>query len=144
MFHKEKKITILIHAVSRQFLQCELNCFYLKFLLWIPPSHPLNAIRLAFIFLFALPGARDIYEYISNPTSKRIGWHACLLILNILTECLICLQFSSQEFHNTTPTIFKVSWFTFFLVSLIIFPLWRFVTHPVKKMNGHDLVTKQD
>lgn len=59
-----------------QFLQCELNCFYLKYLVWIPPEHPLLTYRLILVFFFALPATREAYQYlvdkyvISNPFSS--------------------------------------------------------------------------
>lgn len=49
-----------------QALQCELNCFYLKYLLWVPPEHPLNTYRLTLMFLFSLPAARDVYQYLMD------------------------------------------------------------------------------
>ncbi|KAJ1670312.1 hypothetical protein EV182_008290, partial [Spiromyces aspiralis] len=45
----------------------ELNVFYLKYLLWIPPEHMLVTARLILFFLFALPACREYYEYYSNP-----------------------------------------------------------------------------
>ncbi|CEG66570.1 hypothetical protein RMATCC62417_03121 [Rhizopus microsporus] len=115
------------------FLQCELNCFYLKSLLWIPPEHPLNTYRLILLFFFALPGAREVYQYISDNSTKRLGAHAWLLIFNIMTETLICLKFSENEFHESAPVIVKVGWSTAFIILFIIFPLWRFVISPAKK-----------
>ena len=40
-------------AVCRQ-----VNAFFLKYILWIPPLNPLNTIRLAILFLAALPTAK--------------------------------------------------------------------------------------
>lgn len=36
----------------------EVNHFFLKFVLWVPPINPLNTYRLAILFLFALPGIK--------------------------------------------------------------------------------------
>jgi phosphatidylserine synthase 2 len=123
-------------------LQCELNCFYLKYLLWVPPEHLLNTYRLILLFLFALPGAREVYQYISDPNCKRMGAHAWLLIFNIMTETLICLKFSENEFHATAPMVVKVGWSIVFSVLFLIFPLWRFVINPVKKIEEE--VLKKD
>jgi hypothetical protein len=36
----------------------EVNHFFLKTLLWVPPINPLNTYRLTILFLFALPGIK--------------------------------------------------------------------------------------
>lgn len=110
-----------------------MNCFYLKYLLWVPPEHPLNTYRLSLLFLFALPGTRDVYQYLSDSKCRRLGPHAWLLIFNIMTETLICLKFSENEFHQSAPMIVKVGWSIVFSVLFVFFPLWRFVIHPVNK-----------
>ncbi|KAI9478057.1 MAG: phosphatidylserine synthase 2 [Benjaminiella poitrasii] len=133
--------TVLLLIV---FLQCELNCFYLKYLLWVPPEHPLNTYRLILLFLFALPGAREVYQYISDSKTQRMGAHAWLLIFNIMTETLICLKFSENEFHQAAPMVVKVGWSIVFAVLFVIFPLWRFVIHPVKKIEGEQIISKKD
>ncbi|KAH0826147.1 phosphatidyl serine synthase-domain-containing protein [Lanmaoa asiatica] len=55
---------VLLLAV---FLAAELNPFYLKSLLWMEPDHPIIIMRLAFVFLCALPAVRELYQYINNP-----------------------------------------------------------------------------
>ncbi|KAI8074767.1 phosphatidyl serine synthase-domain-containing protein [Gongronella butleri] len=119
-------------ALMLVFLQCELNCFYLKYMLWVPPEHPLNTYRLILVFFFALPGARDVYQYLSDRNTNRLGAHAWLFISNIMTESLICLKFSENEFHTPAPMVVKVSWSIFFAIVLVIFPLWRFSLLPNK------------
>jgi phosphatidylserine synthase 2 len=84
------------------------------------------------MFLFALPGAREVYQYLSDNNTERLGAHAWLLICNILTESLICLKFSENEFHIPAPMIVKVSWSIAFAILFVIFPVWRFVINPVK------------
>ena len=36
----------------------ELNHFFLKTVLWVPPINPLNTYRLTILFLLALPGIK--------------------------------------------------------------------------------------
>ncbi|KAI8381243.1 phosphatidyl serine synthase-domain-containing protein [Radiomyces spectabilis] len=122
--------TLFLIAV---FLQCELNCFYLKYLLWVPPEHALNTYRLILLFLFALPGARDMYQYISDKNTRRLGVHAWLLIANIMTETLICLKFAENEFTTPAPMAIKIAWSVVFSIILVIFPVWRFIIRPVRK-----------
>jgi phosphatidylserine synthase 2 len=121
-----------------------LNCFYLKYLLWVPPEHPINTYRLILLFFFALPGAREVYQYISDNNTQRMGAHAWLLIFNIMTETLICLKFSENEFHQHAPMVVKVGWSIVFAILFVIFPLWRFVIHPVKKPQEEQSVKKNE
>lgn len=125
--------------INFKFLQCELNCFYLKYLLWVPPEHPLNTYRLILLFFLALPGAREAYQYISDSNCKRMGAHAWLLIFNIMTETLICLKFSENEFHQPAPMVVKVGWSIAFAILFVFFPLWRFIINPVKKIDDEVL-----
>jgi phosphatidylserine synthase 2 len=59
-------------------LICELNAFYLKYLLWIPVSSNLNVYRLLFMFLMCLPACRETYQFLTDPKCKRLGMHAWL------------------------------------------------------------------
>ncbi|KAJ1963754.1 hypothetical protein GGI12_001864 [Dipsacomyces acuminosporus] len=107
----------------------ELNVFYLKSLLWIPPEHPLVIARLSLLFLFALPGAREYYEYYSNPRCKRMGAHCWMLIATLLTELLIIVKFSRGEFTEPFPRHVVIFWST--VAALIAgFSVWQFVLAP--------------
>lgn len=48
------------------FLAAELNPFYLKFLLWMEPSHPFVIARLVGVFLCGLPAVRELYTYMND------------------------------------------------------------------------------
>jgi phosphatidylserine synthase 2 len=48
------------------FLAAELNPFYLKYLLWMEPSHPIIILRLIGIFLCGLPAVRELYTYMND------------------------------------------------------------------------------
>lgn len=45
----------------------ELNAFYLKYILWVPPPHPLNIIRLVLWLFMGLPALREYYQFVSDP-----------------------------------------------------------------------------
>ncbi|KAJ2771174.1 hypothetical protein IWQ56_001890, partial [Coemansia nantahalensis] len=110
-------------------LLAELNVFYLKSLLWIPPEHPLVIARLSLLFLFALPSAREYYEYYSNSRCKRMGAHCWMLIATLLTELLIIVKFARGEFAEPAPRVVLVFWAAVAGV-LAAFSLWRFVLAP--------------
>ena len=106
-------------------LQCELNAFYLKYLLWVPVSHPLNAYRLLFFFLMCLPAVKELYIFLSDPHCKRLGMHAWMTAANILTELLIVIKFSRDEFKRPAPTHIVVLW-TIAIASLLLFAICKF------------------
>jgi phosphatidylserine synthase 2 len=87
-------VHFLIVLISLQ----ELNSFFLKTLLWVPASHYLNIVRLAFWFLFSVPCLRQIYLFMADPTVKSIGRQTFLSALILLTELLIIIKFSTGEF----------------------------------------------
>lgn len=92
---------------------CELNAFYLKYLLWIPVSSSLNLWRLIYFFLICLPATREAYQFISDPRCKRLGMYAWIATANILTELVIILKFSVGEFQKPFPLEIKIFWSIF-------------------------------
>ncbi|KAJ3090084.1 hypothetical protein HK102_004705 [Quaeritorhiza haematococci] len=91
-------------------LQCELNAFYLKYLLWIPPSHYLNVWRLILYFFMCIPAVREAYQYLTDPQCKKFGMHAWMVTANILTELLICVKFGKGEFPAPMPKEVVIFW----------------------------------
>lgn len=98
---------------------CELNAFYLKYLLWIPVSSKLNLWRLIYFFAICLPATREAYQFISDPRCKRLGMFAWVTAANILTELLIIIKFSSGEFTEPFPAEIKIFWLIFSVVFLL-------------------------
>jgi phosphatidylserine synthase 2 len=49
------------------FLLAELNTFYLKYILWIPPPNLLCLGRLVFIWFVGAVAMRESFEYLDNP-----------------------------------------------------------------------------
>lgn len=48
------------------FLLVEVNAFFLKYILWIPPLNPLNTYRLILWFLLGVPAVREYYYFIDS------------------------------------------------------------------------------
>ncbi|KND01631.1 uncharacterized protein SPPG_09115 [Spizellomyces punctatus DAOM BR117] len=105
-------VILLLYLV----LQCELNAFYLKYLLWLPPSNPINILRLILYFFLALPATREAYQYLIDRRCKRLGMHAWMATANILTELLICIKFGRGEFVEPMPWGIKIGWGCFLAV----------------------------
>ncbi|KAF9240258.1 phosphatidyl serine synthase-domain-containing protein [Melanogaster broomeanus] len=99
---------VLLLAV---FLAAELNPFYLKSLLWMEPDHPIVIMRLALVFLCALPAARELYQYINDPKkAKRMGQHCWLLLATVLTELLVITKWSRGQFDAPLPRHIRWAW----------------------------------
>jgi phosphatidylserine synthase 2 len=106
-------------------LTCEMNAFYLKYLLWIPVSSRINLYRLIFYFLLCLPAVREGYQFISDPKCKRLGMFAFFAIANIITELLIVIKFSRDEFPTPMPSNIFLAWCCS-LTLLAIYTVWKF------------------
>ncbi|KIL00211.1 hypothetical protein PAXRUDRAFT_821916 [Paxillus rubicundulus Ve08.2h10] len=108
------------------FLAAELNPFYLKSLLWMEPDHPMVIMRLAFVFLCALPAVRELYQYINAPKrAKRMGQHCWLLLATILTELLVIAKWSRGQFDVALPRHIRWAW-TIGGTLLVLYPAVRF------------------
>ena len=83
----------------------ELNAFFLKHLLWIPPESKLNVVRLGIWAFVGTPCLRQIYTYMTDPNCKRIGHQTFLCSLVIITECIVIAKFGQHdEFTRDMPT----------------------------------------
>ncbi|KAK0487811.1 phosphatidyl serine synthase-domain-containing protein [Armillaria novae-zelandiae] len=116
-------IVVLLLAV---FLAAELNPFYLKALLWMEPDHPIVIMRLAGVFLCALPAVRELYQYINDPRrAVRMGQHVWLLLATILTELLVIRKWSVGVFTDPFPRGVKWGLGTG-AVLLVLYPVVQF------------------
>ncbi|KAJ7250048.1 phosphatidyl serine synthase-domain-containing protein [Mycena haematopus] len=114
---------VLLLAV---FLAAELNPFYLKSLLWMEPEHPIVILRLAFIFLCALPAVRELYQYINDPRrAVRMGQHVWLLLATVLTELLVIFKWSKGQFPAPLPGAVKIGWGVG-AAMLVVYPVYQF------------------
>ncbi|KAF7133278.1 hypothetical protein RHSIM_Rhsim09G0102000 [Rhododendron simsii] len=90
------------------FLTVELNTFFLKFCLWIPPRNPLIVYRLVLWWLIAIPTIREYNSYLQDRFSlslslslslillkpvKKVGAFCWLSVAICIIELLICIKF---------------------------------------------------
>ncbi|KAL6579525.1 heat shock protein Pss1 [Orobanche minor] len=57
------------------FLTVELNTFFLKFCLWIPPRNPLIVYRLVLWWLIAIPTIREYNSYLQDKNRWKMSEH---------------------------------------------------------------------
>ncbi|KAL6848631.1 hypothetical protein ACP4OV_021214 [Aristida adscensionis] len=112
------------------FMTVELNTFFLKFCLWIPPRNPLVVYRLILWWLIAIPTIREYNSYLqdSKPV-KKVGAFCWLSLAICIVELLICMKFGHGLFHDPMPTWLIIFWSSVG-ISLVIFLLaWSWRNH---------------
>ncbi|XP_049848758.1 phosphatidylserine synthase 2-like [Schistocerca gregaria] len=90
----------------------ELNCFFLKATLWIPPEHYLVTARLGVMLLISYPASRAYYRWCSGHGGAGDMYLSLWTYFAILVaEVLVSLKFSREilETAGQTPTPVKVS-----------------------------------
>lgn len=89
----------------------QVNAFFLKYVLWIPPLNPLNTYRLILLFMGALPATKEYYTFIDSDESdifNKLGPFAWLATAVALAETLLCLKFGAGMFPEPWPA--RVLW----------------------------------
>ena len=94
----------------------ELNAFFLKYVLWIPPTNNLNIYRLCLIFMLSIPTSREFYQYVTDPQTKRFGHNSWLFVAICTSELLITIKFGKGMFTQPFPEYIVNSWLTFFIL----------------------------
>lgn len=54
-------------VLNLQFLTAELNLFYLKFILWIPPPHFIMQVRMALYLGIGAVSLNETFRYMDDP-----------------------------------------------------------------------------
>ncbi|EYU40802.1 hypothetical protein MIMGU_mgv1a007963mg [Erythranthe guttata] len=93
------------------FLTVELNTFFLKFCLWIPPRNPLIVYRLVLWWLLAIPTIREYNSYLQDRKPvKKVGSFCWLSVAICIVELLICIKFGHGLFPNAMPKWLVIFW----------------------------------
>ncbi len=121
-----------------RFLQCafvvalclvfELNAFFLKYVLWIPPPHILNHIRLALWFGMANVATREYYVFITSRQGMaltKMGANAWLTIAVALVEIMITIKHGRGMFEAPWPRHVLVFWFIFLVCTGVWLVRWQ-------------------
>eukprot|EP01156_Anaeramoeba_ignava_P021760 Anaeramoba_ignava/c19698_g1_i7.p1 GENE.c19698_g1_i7~~c19698_g1_i7.p1 ORF type:complete len:196 (+),score=51.24 c19698_g1_i7:501-1088(+) len=114
MFDSPKKFFAAIFLFSFAEIS-ELNVFFMKYPLWIPPEHPLNPIRLIIFALSGVETIKEFYEYINTPNSKY-HFQMYISFLVVIIETILGIKFGQGLYPRNMPTYIRNSWIIFFLV----------------------------
>ena len=89
----------------------ELSAFFMKYVLWIPPESPLNTWRLCLWFFLAIPSVREWYQYIVDPSTKRLGANLWIALAVLVVEYGIILK-HLEQLQNVpeTPAAVVYGW----------------------------------
>ncbi|KAL0477216.1 phosphatidylserine synthase [Acrasis kona] len=98
----------------------DLNAFFLKYILWVPPRNPLNTYRLLLWFFVGMPAVREYYQFASDDHCKRLGNNIWLAIAIVCMELLLVFKYSTGLFHQSFPNHIWFPW----LISGVFFVLW--------------------
>ncbi|XP_070283233.1 phosphatidylserine synthase 2 isoform X2 [Myotis yumanensis] len=114
------------HSPVPQFLLAELNTFYLKFVLWLPPEHSLVLLRLVFFVNVGGVAMREIYDFMDDPKPhKKLGQQAWLVAAITATELLIVVKYDPQTLTLSLPFYIAQCW-TLGSVLVLTWTVWRF------------------
>ncbi|KAM7086904.1 phosphatidylserine synthase 2 isoform 3-T3 [Molossus nigricans] len=108
------------------FLLAELNTFYLKFVLWLPPEHSLVLLRLVFFVNVGGVAMREIYDFMDDPKPHRkLGQQAWLVAAITVTELLIVVKYDPHTLTLSLPFYIAQCW-TLGSVLVLTWTVWRF------------------
>ena len=127
----------------------ELDAFFLKDLLWVPPESPLNIYRLFIWWFLGIVAVRDFYHFIDNPDVKRcdgcavnmavmLSGHACGVVCSFgssawiavgaaVVEFVIVFKFAIMKYSDMImPDWVKVFW-AVTVTAFVIVTGWWFI-----------------
>merc|ERR1719197_1427821 len=128
-------INVLVISV----IVVELNGFFLKYALWIPPPHPLVIGRLLICWLLWLPGLREFYQFISDKTVNKFGTMYWLGMLVIGVELLVEIKFCRGLFPAPWPRDVVWGWtigLTLYLTGVFVYFYRKYKRGEIDRVEG--------
>ncbi|XP_077144130.1 phosphatidylserine synthase 2 isoform X1 [Ranitomeya variabilis] len=108
------------------FLLAELNTFYLKFVLWMPPEHYLVLLRLVFFVNVGGVAMREIYDFMDDlKFHKKLGQQAWMVAAITVTEFLIVVKYDPYTITLPLPFYVAQCWILG-IVLVLLWTAWRF------------------
>ncbi|XP_071809454.1 phosphatidylserine synthase 2-like [Asterias amurensis] len=121
---------LAVLGIISMYLLAELNTFYLKFILWIPPPHMLNWLRLVLYVLVGSCALRETFQYMSDPDCKQFGQQSWVTSAIVFTELLIAIKFDLPLLLKPFPRYIAIGWLLG-LIAIITWTVWNFCIHRV-------------
>lgn len=121
-YTEDVKRWLAVIGVCSVIMIFELNTFYLKAVLWIPPPHIVNYSRACVMLFMGAVSMREQYEYMSNPHCKRFGQQSWVAVSILVTECMLVYKFGYETISKPFPTHVVAFWVVF----VVIFLGWSF------------------
>ncbi|TYI63230.1 hypothetical protein E1A91_D09G005500v1 [Gossypium mustelinum] len=107
------------------FLTVELNTFFLKFCLWIPPRNPVIVYRLILWWLIAIPTIREYNLYLQDRKPvKKVGAFCWLSLAICIIELLICIKFGHGLYPKPMPQWLVVFWLSMGSTLVLFLMIW--------------------
>ncbi|KAA3456114.1 CDP-diacylglycerol--serine O-phosphatidyltransferase 1-like isoform X2 [Gossypium australe] len=119
------------------FLTVELNTFFLKFCLWIPPRNPVIVYRLILWWLIAIPTIREYNLYLQDryylilslsicdiKPVKKVGAFCWLSLAICIIELLICIKFGHGLYPKPMPRWLVVFWLSMGSTLVLFLMIW--------------------
>uniref|UniRef100_A0A4W3HRK1 Phosphatidylserine synthase n=1 Tax=Callorhinchus milii TaxID=7868 RepID=A0A4W3HRK1_CALMI len=117
---------LAVCGIIFMFLLAELNTFYLKFVLWMPPEHYLVLLRLVFFVHVGGIAMREIYDFMDDlKFHKKLGQQAWLVAAITVTEFLIVVKYDPHTLTLPLPFYVTQCWILGFML-ILTWTIWRF------------------
>ncbi|XP_064943591.1 CDP-diacylglycerol--serine O-phosphatidyltransferase 1-like isoform X1 [Musa acuminata AAA Group] len=114
------------------FMTVELNTFFLKFCLWIPPRNPLIVYRLVLWWLIAIPTIREYNTYLQDRKPvKKVGAFCWISLAICIVELLMCVKFGHGLFPHPMPPWLITFWTTVGMALAVFLLVWSSHIHRV-------------
>ena len=93
-------------------LAFDLNTFFLKHVLWMPPTHVATNARLALWFTMSNIAIREYYVFIESPdmSAAKLGANAWLALAVLVVEALVVVKNGQDAFTNPWPRHIIWAW----------------------------------
>eukprot|EP00803_Ostreobium_quekettii_P011054 evm.model.scf_76.6 EVM.evm.TU.scf_76.6 scf_76:40330-44683(-) len=120
---------IAVFTMVAVFLAIEVQAFFLKYILWVPPRNLLNTYRLLIWFMVGLPAVREYYEFLEGKAPEgtifnKLGAFAWLAAATSLVEALVCIKFGKGLFTAPWPPGVIIFWSSSALAFSLTMAVW--------------------
>jgi len=109
-------------------LACEVNAFFMKYVLWIPPRNMLNTYRLFVFFFMVIPAVNEYYYFITKTGKEQVnklGVFTWIFLSCTILEFLIIYKFGKDLFSQPWPQLVKWSWITVGVATALFLCIWK-------------------